>query len=173
MLRLYTRRNLLVGLLVYGIGDALAALLSGHVSVSRLLGMMLVGALVYGAEIPHYFGWVERTTRGLSSGNRLLVRTALALLYFNPLWVARHLLFIALFGSGTVDCHLLTLAWQSFVRALPLTICANVIIQNVISLPHRFLASALFSGFMAVCYPLLAAWLDRPTVLELDNTVTS
>jgi hypothetical protein len=157
--RLYTRRDLIVGLSIYGAGDAVAAMLAGQFSVVRAVGMALIGALVYGAEIPHYFRWVDGVTRHVATVRVAVLRTALALLYFNPLWVARHLLFIALFSGKPVDGFLVVLAAKSFITALPLTIGANLVIQNVISLPRRFLASALFSCLMAAFYPLLAGWL--------------
>lgn len=157
--RLYTRRDLIVGVSIYGTGDAAAAMLAGQFSVVRAVGMALIGALIYGAEIPHYFRWVDGVTRRVAPVRAAVLRTGLALLYFNPLWIARHLLFIALFSGQPVDALLVVLAAKSFTAALPLTIGANMVIQNVISLPRRFPASALFSCFMAAFYPLLADWL--------------
>ncbi len=155
---LYTRRDLLTGLLVYGSGDLIAALLTGGFSPLRLVGMGLVGALVYGLEIPHYFRWVAHHTAGQPGWQGRLLRTALAMLYFNPLWVARHLACIALFSqhADTLNLALLTTAQHSFLSAIPLTVSVNLLIQNRVPLPQRFLASALFSCFMAIYYPLVA-----------------
>jgi hypothetical protein len=39
------------------------------------------------------------------------------------------------------------------------SLAANYLIQNRISVSRRFMASAVFSGIMAVSYALSAAWL--------------
>lgn len=157
---LYQPRDLLTGLLIYGCGDLIAALLTGQFSVSRLLGMSAVGALVYGLEIPHYFRWVARYTAGTPSWRGIALRTLLAMLYFNPLWVARHLAFIALVSGNIeqISLNILSIALHSFLTAIPITVIANFTIQNRVPLTHRFMASALFSCFMAIYYPLVARW---------------
>lgn len=157
--QLYTKRDLVTGLFIYGVGDAIAALLSDAFSTQRLLGMALVGALLYGLEIPRYFHWVANKTRALSKTKGALARTLLAMLYFNPLWVARHLAFITLLNGESLSSSLPSLALQSFLSAMPITITANMLIQNVVPLKNRFIASALFSCCMAIYYPLVALWL--------------
>ena len=169
--KLYSGKNIITGMLIYGVGDTIAALLAGEFVLSRLLGMSFVGALIYSVEIPHYFRWVEkRTAKGvdievsrlgselfLSSIPRSLFKTFLALLYFNPLWIMRHFLFIALFTGEihSIFFSLFSIALNSFLIAIPVTITANFIIQNIIELKHRFIASALFSCAMAIYYPLM------------------
>jgi len=155
---LYTRRDLLTELVIYGSGDAIAALLTDQFSLQRAFGMALIGALLYGLEIPHYFRWVARVATPHSRGRAILIRTGLAMLYFNPLWVARHLALIALLQGriDTIDLALLLTATQSFLSAIPITVSANLLIQNVVPLHYRFLGSALFSCFMAIYYPLVA-----------------
>lgn len=159
-MRLYTSRDLLTGLLIYGIGDLTASLLTDELSLLRAVGMALVGTCLYGLEIPHYFRWVERQTRGLSGAKLVASKTALAMLYFNPLWVVRHLAIISWLNGENFELVILPIALKSFVSALPLTIVANIVIQNLIALKYRFMASALFSCFMAITYPLLAAWFE-------------
>ena len=168
-------------MLIYGVGDTIAALLSGEFVLLRLIGMSLVGALIYGAEIPHYFRWVDEKTQDhkaqekhlkSSEGKRenlpvlrqywkrSLHRTLLAMLYFNPLWVTRHLVFIAFF-SGVVDSISLSLfyvALHSFLIAIPITATTNLFIQNIIPLTYRFMASAFFSCSMAIYYPLMSSF---------------
>lgn len=85
-----------------------------------------------------------------------LLRTGLAILYFNPLWIARHLLFIQIFSGnwGGISFNLLKLGLYSFLVNIPIAFMANYVIQNRISLKWRFLASAVFSSLMAVYYAL-------------------
>ena len=170
-------------MLIYGVGDTIAALLSGEFFLLRLIGMSFVGALIYGAEIPNYFRWVEKATQDhkyqeknlkSSEGKRKgfsllrqpwqgsLHRTLLAMLYFNPLWVMRHLVFIALFNgavdSVSVSLSLFYVALHSFLIAIPITATANLFIQNIIPLTYRFMASAFFSCSMAIYYPLMSSF---------------
>ena len=83
-----------------------------------------------------------------------LIKTGLAILYFNPLWIARHLLFIQLFSGQwhAISWDILRIASWSFLVNIPLSLIANYLIQNMINLKYRFMASALFSAFMAVWY---------------------
>lgn len=155
----YTKRNLITGLLIYGTGDAIAALISGEFVITRFLGMAIIGALLYGLEIPHYFQWVATRTSGLKKWQAVVLRTLLAMLYFNPLWVSRHLCFIAWLSGGMVTWEILSIGLKSFISAMPITVLANFIIQNTIVLRYRFLASALFSCFMAIFYPVIAGLL--------------
>lgn len=160
MLR-YRSREVLTGLLIYGTGDTLAALLVGEASWIRALGMSLTGALLYGLEIPNYFRWVARRTHARSGLPGAALRTGLAMLYFNPLWVARHLALIHLFSGDpeALAWPLLAVAAQSFLAAIPVTVSANFLIQNLVPLRLRFAASATFSCAMAMYYPLVARWL--------------
>lgn len=149
------------GVWVYGAGDALAAWIRGEFSWLRLLGMAVVGGSVYALEIPAYFRWIDRKVPPQSgSPKTLLRRTLLALLYFNPLWIARHLLFIACFAGRwqAVDIGLLWIASLSFAANLPVSFIANYLIQNQVPPRWRFVASALFSSAMAVYYALSEAW---------------
>lgn len=154
---MYQKRHLITGFLVYGSGDLVASLLTHDFSFGRVLGMSCVGALWYGLEIPHYFRWLDqRSARPFIIPDAVL-RPLLATLYFNPLWVARHLMLIMLFsGDGeNISWDIFDTAVQLFLNAMPLALVANVVIQNVVPLSQRFLASALFSCFMAVFYPLV------------------
>ncbi|MBP7461777.1 MAG: hypothetical protein KBA26_10850 [Candidatus Delongbacteria bacterium] len=153
---LYSRINIIKGGLVYGIGDTIAALITHHFSLTRCLGVVLVGATLYALEIPNYFRWIDQRTRPLPSVRRGLARTMLALLYFNPIWITRHLVLINLF-SGQRPVYSLALvgvAVQSFLWNIPISLTANFLIQNKVIRRRRFLASALFSASMAVYYAL-------------------
>jgi len=118
--------------------------------------MMLVGATFYAIEIPNYFDWIVKKTHDLKGLKATLTKTCLAVLYFNPLWIARHLLFIKVFSGEfeAIGLNLLEIAFWSFVVNIPISFVANYIIQNRFKLKWRFLGSALFSAFMAIYYAL-------------------
>lgn len=118
--------------------------------------MVIVGATVYAFEIPNYFDWIVKKTEHLKVLKATLTKTGLAILYFNPLWIARHLLFIKLF-SGQLEAigfNLLEIAFWSFLVNIPISFVANYIIQNRFKLKWRFLGSAIFSAVMAIYYAL-------------------
>jgi len=85
-----------------------------------------------------------------------LTKTGLAIAYFNPLWIARHLFFIKLFSGqfGALNWHIFNVALISFVVNIPISFIANFIIQTKTALKWRFLASAIFSALMAIYYAL-------------------
>ncbi|WP_223827519.1 hypothetical protein [Hymenobacter armeniacus] len=151
------------GFLIYAAGDTAAALLLQQFSWLRLLGMALVGGLLYSTEVPAYFRWLDARvpTRPDGSQLRKTGRAALTLLYFNPLWIARHYVFLGVFGGAaeTVSLALLPVAGRSFLLNAPVSLAANYYIQNRVATGRRFMASAVFSGIMAVSYALSAAWL--------------
>lgn len=156
----YERNNIIKGGIIYATGDTIAALILDEFLWTRLLGMMIIGMTVYAFEIPNYFKWIDKKTKGLEGLKLSLSKTALAILYFNPLWIARHLVFIKLV-SGQFDAiswNILNIALLSFAVNIPISFIANLIIQNKIPLKGRFVASAIFSGLMAIYYALSATW---------------
>lgn len=152
----YRKANILKGAIIYSAGDSIAALLLDEFSIYRLLGMMLVGATVYAFEIPNYFDWIVRKTEHLKGIKATMTKTGLAILYFNPLWVARHLLFIKLFSGrfGDINFGLLKIAFWSFLANILISFAANYLIQNRFKMKWRFLGSAIFSALMAIYYAL-------------------
>ena len=156
-------RDIVRGLLIYAAGDTAAALLLHEFSWSRLLGMALIGGLLYSVEVPAYFRWIDRRlpADAQASRGRKWGRASLSLLYFNPLWIARHFVFLRLCGGHPeqITLDLLPLATRSFLLNAPASLLVNYYIQNRVSPEWRFVASALFSGIMAVYYALSAAWL--------------
>jgi len=154
-------RNHLRGLLIYTAGDTTAALLLHQFSWGRLLGMALVGGTLYALEVPAYFRWIDCRVPPAPHPGQRLRRAALSLLYFNPLWIARHLLFIQVFSGRweQVSWGLLAVASGSFLMNVPVSFTANYLIQNHVPPRWRFVVSALFSGLMAVYYALSAVWL--------------
>ncbi len=121
-----------------------------------MLGMMLIGGTVYAFEIPNYFRWIDTKTAGMTGFRGSLSRAGLAILYFNPLWITRHLLFIQILqGSwSSINLNLLRLGFYSFIVNVPVAFTANYVIQNRVPLKWRFFSSAVFSSLMAVYYAL-------------------
>ncbi len=153
---IYTKKNIIKGAIIYSLGDAVASLFLHEFSITRLLGMLFIGATVYAFEIPNVFIWIDKKTENLKGVKKTLTKTLLAILYFNPFWIARHLFFIKLFSLQTeqINSSLLQIAWWSFLFNIPISFTANYLIQNKIKLENRFLASAIFSGLMAIYYAL-------------------
>lgn len=132
-----TFENALRGMAIYGGGDALAALILGEFSIARLFGIALVGGVVFGWEVLNWFRWIDRRTSAGGGSRAALMRTAaLAMVYFNPLWIARHLAFIALFSGDwqALGWGLIGTGTWSFIGISPLALVANWLIQNRLAL---------------------------------------
>jgi len=155
----YSAKDILRGALIYVSGDTVASLILHEFMWGRFFGIMLIGATVYAFEIPNYFRWIDSKVKSMEGFRQSLVKTGLAILYFNPLWIARHLFFILLFSGQfhTVTWDILRIASWSFLVNIPLSIIANYLIQNKINLRFRFMASAVFSALMAIWYALSKA----------------
>ncbi len=156
----FSKKDSITGLFVYTLGDTIATLINGDFHWSRVLGMALIGASIYAFEIPNYFRWIERFVTTQNKFKRQAAKTFWSLAFFNPIWIARHLFFIYLFTGmyDTINLSIFRIALSSFLMGIPISITGNYIIQNLISLKYRFLASAIFSGLMAVYYALSAVW---------------
>ncbi|MBT3242233.1 MAG: hypothetical protein HN352_03720 [Bacteroidetes bacterium] len=152
----YSKHNILRGAIIYASGDTIAAFILDEFSILRLLGMVMIGATFYAFEIPNYFAWIDKKTQSFTGWKLQLYKTSLAILYFNPLWISRHLLFIILLTgqSAELSWDLIRIGALSFLVNIPLSIIANYIIQNVIRLKWRFFSSAIFSALMAIYYAL-------------------
>ena len=148
----YTKKNILQGSIVFSIGDAIAAYLLGELTVFRYVGMMIIGGTVYAFEIPNYFKWISHRCADYTGYKWKTAKTLYALAYFNPLWIARHLLFLAFLNQSDISWSLVSVAFMSFLVNIPMALAGNYSIQNFVSLPNRFLASAIFSGIMAIYY---------------------
>lgn len=118
--------------------------------------MVFVGATIYAFEIPNYFAWIDKKTISFNGIKKTLIKTILAIAYFNPLWIFRHLAFIKLFSDNhdQINAYLLTIALWSFLANIPISFIANYLIQNKVKLDWRFLASAIFSAITAIYYAL-------------------
>jgi hypothetical protein len=152
----YTASNIVRGIFIYASGDTVAAILLHEFTLCRLLGLALVGATFYAFEIPNYFNWIENKVKSFTGFKLSAYKTGLAILYFNPLWIARHLFFIRVFSGhfNELSWDLIRIASWSFLMNIPISLIANYIIQNKISLKWRFFSSAVFSALMAIYYAL-------------------
>ena len=142
------------GLSIYTVGDTIAAIVIGEFAWSRVIGMMIIGGTLYALEIPNYFRWIDRKAEKDESMRNALVRTVLAMAYFNPLWIARHLCLIKIISLqfGDINWGLMQVGLWSFLVNIPVTFAANYFIQNKLLYQWRFAGSAVFSALMAVYY---------------------
>ena len=152
----YRKSDILRGALIYSSGDTVAALILNEFSIYRMIGIIIIGATFYAFEIPNYFSWIDRKLGNEKGNTKSLKRTVLALLYFNPLWIARHLFFINLFKGNLVSLNLslVVIGIYSFILNIPISFIMNYLIQNKVKLKWRFTASAIFSALMAIYYAL-------------------
>ena len=154
-MKLLTIKDAFYGGLIYSAGDTLATLISNDFYYPRMLAMLLLGATLYAIEIPAYFRWLDRyfNQPGYSSA---IKRMFMAAAFFNPLWIARHLVFINIFSDQwhNISLHLLSIATSSFIYCLPVALPVNFLIQNSIPLSWRFFASSVFSAFMAIYFSM-------------------
>lgn len=171
-----TIATLLVGWFLYPVGDLIGQLIMGHVSIARLVAVALVGGLLYRFEVPAWFRFIDgiRVTR-TNGPLRLFARSdqkpaplnwvgrmLMAMLYFNPLWIARHLFIIMVvtapsFGAiawGSTLAAALSLGLASFVTNLPISLIGNYIVQQRLSPQNRFIGSATLSGVMVIKYAI-------------------
>ena len=153
---------MLRGAIIYASGDIIAAIVQSEFMWPRLLGMMAVGATFYAFEIPYYFAWIEQKVNDKTGFTNSLRKTSMAMLYFNPLWIARHLLFISLFSGQfeNINLSLITIATWSFIFNIPISLMGNNIIQNLMPLKWRFISSAIFSALLAVYYAMSMVWFN-------------
>ena len=156
----YKLSTIIRGSLIYAAGDTAAAIITDEWSWIRLLGILFVSATFYSVEIPNYFNWIDKKMSHSASLKDRLIKASLAMIYFNPLWIARHMLFIKLFMGQTdqIGWNILEAGAISFAINIPISLAVNYGIQNKVALEHRFIVSALFSGVMAVYYSLSAVW---------------
>jgi hypothetical protein len=142
------------------IGDSIASLMGNEFSYFRAVCIFAIGAVLYAFEIQWYFKWIEEFIIRYQGLKRNILKTFLALIYFNPLWIARHLCFIYIISGkiNQISFHLFKIALISFLINIPISIIANYIIQNKISYKYHFWGSAIFSGLMAIYYSMSIKW---------------
>lgn len=155
-------KNQIRGLLIYPAGDAIAQVILGDLNLIRVLVLSLVGGFIYSFEIGKWFAYIQEKFK------KPIVKTLLAVLYFNPIWVARHFIFIELainpqvfFNTDTLADKLISILYlslKSFAGGILFSFIANYLIQNKVALNYRFLLSAMFSALMSIYYALSKAW---------------
>jgi len=147
--------NVITGAILFATGDSIGSLLTDDFLYQRLLGMMVIGGTLYAWEIPTYFAHLQLRFNQEGIPNALK-RTLSAGLFFNPLWIARHFVFIKVFSGQwqTIDWDILMIATESFVIAFPFSLLANYLIQNVILLRWRFLVSSIYSALTVIYFAL-------------------
>lgn len=156
-------------MLIYTIGDSIASLITAQFSVERSLGIMLIGGTIYALEIPHYFRWIDKFIVSKPGLTTTFKRALLAMAYFNPLWIARHLFFINFFSGNwdAISWSLLETGTLSFTANIPLSLCGNYIIQNKLPFKWRFVGSGIFSGILAIYYALSEVWFGNVRLMEI------
>ncbi len=174
-------RNIVEGFLVYGLGDLVAQIFLGTPSLIRTLGIGFIGGTVYALEVPLWFRLIEGTCCQASDKIRACKmfkepnqdnvcyldykgRTLMAMSYFNPLWIARHMFFLSLLNAISaglvfaspfrVFWYLIPVAAKSFLFCIPVTVIGNYIVQNRISMRFRLIASAILSAICVFWYAL-------------------
>ena len=152
---LLSAKDSITGGVTYALGDTIAVLITGEFQFYRLLGMLMLGSTLYAIEIPAYFRWLDQRYQRSGLVNAVK-RMGMTVAFFNPLWIARHLLFIKLFAGywESISWALLTIASYSFVSCLVVALPLNYLIQNCMPLTWRFFASSVFSGLLAIYFSL-------------------
>ncbi len=156
-----SRSDMIRGAIIYSIGDTIAQLIVHNFSYTRLLGIIFLGGIVYAFEIPNYLYWLNKKFSDNKFSTKILA-AVLFTLYFNPFWIARHILVLDFFqGSwGQINWHLLQIGWESFIYSVIFVVPFNYLIANVIPYRWRFISTGVFSGIMAIYYALSAVWFN-------------
>ena len=183
--RLSNLSNLLVGWLLYPAGDLIGQVVMKEPSLSRFLAIMLAGGLLYRLEIPAWFNYLERLSISKERVQRhpalallfsehldcmklnWLGRTTGSMLYFNPLWIARHIAIIMLATTPFPELSLKTLALtslttglKSFCTNLPIAFVGNYLLQQHVPLRYRFLGSAFLTTILTIKYAIEFRWFN-------------
>jgi hypothetical protein len=154
-MRLITVKDAVYGGLIYCAGDTVATLISGTFYYPRMLSVLLLGASLYAIEIPAYFRWLNRRFNKSGYANSLK-RMFMVIAFFNPLWIARHIVFLKIFSGhwDSISVTILSIASLSFLYCLPVSLVINFLIQNTIPLSWRFIASSVYSAFLAIYFSM-------------------
>jgi hypothetical protein len=175
-----TKIDKLSGLIIYPLGDLIAQLIVGEVSILRLFFVTLLGRYIYAIETPKWFGFLaiwKRPTMPLGffgyfvapikDGVALnwLGKTLATTLWFNPLWIARHMLVLELANIVTGKTsfmaflpHAISLGSVSFVMQFPVAVVVNYIIICRLNDNSRFIWASIFSGALAIYYAIMRVY---------------
>jgi len=155
-------KNQIRGLIIYPLGDGIAQLILGEINYWRIGILAIAGCFLYSFEIGKWFGYIDKKFKNP------FLKTCLAVAYFNPLWIARHFLFIELAIHPQLFTNIndfkqlllnvIGLGTRSFIGAILISLPANYLIQNKAPLKNRFLLSATFSALMGIYYAMSKVW---------------
>lgn len=168
-----------VGWVLYPVGDLAGQIIMGQFSIIRFCVLAVVGGIIYRWEIPRWFGYIEKVRFTAQSKEKYpgfsliltesddkfaltwLGKAICAALFFNPLWIARHLIFIscALTPLAQIDFFQLVgstlkVGTISFFTNLPIALIGNYIIQKHLPLKFRFLGSAVLTTILNAKYAI-------------------
>lgn len=166
-------RNRIVGWTIYALGDLVAQIITGDIELRRMVVLAFAGGMIYRFEVPWWFEeldsfeagplWRERFRFFFNDDGSLnaLGRTLGSMLYFNPLWIARHMLFIRLAVDpqsvahfGRTLAEVLALGAKSFIVNLPISLIGTYNVQMHVPLSWRFVAGSGLSAVLAIAYAL-------------------
>jgi hypothetical protein len=170
--------NTVIACLLYPIGDLIGQLLLGDFNLERTICIALVGSLLYRFEVPAWFRFIDQLRVSDKNQKRFallfsqsepdnhplnwLGRTIGSMLYFNPLWIARHV-FIIYMSTHHMQLNMAPLAavghfiltgLKAFLTNMPISIIGNYIIQQKLKPQQRFLGSATLSGIFSITYAI-------------------
>lgn len=173
------------GWVLYPLGDIVGQIIMDDVNPVRYIAVMIAGGIIYRFEIPRWFHFLDSFRLSIDAGHRFpplrrlvheddtglrlnwLGKTLGAALYFNPLWIARHLFFIkvaTLVGPDMnwytdVDYIAIIIASLksgtiSFLTNLPIALIGNYLIQEHMNLRYRFVGSAALTTVLNAKYAI-------------------
>jgi len=151
------KKDVFWGGVLFAIGDTIAALILDQFTVLRLIGMFVIGATVYAFEIPNFFKWIERKTAEKYKGvKRKIFKTLAVVIFFNPIWIFRHSVFIYLLLGRfqLINASLFQASVVAFLYNMPVSFFGNYFIQNKLELKWRFIVNAIFSALLTTYYSL-------------------
>jgi len=162
-------------ILLFPIGDLIAQTILGEFNFYRLIAIMALAVCFYQWETPMFFKFLDKYKTNwnlqkfiflkplFTEENKLSWsgRTFGALLFFNPIWVARHIYVISLgekHFNFVISIHdiisSLSIGTKSFIATLPIALIGNYIVQAKLPLKHRFLGSVILTSVFAIVYAL-------------------
>ncbi len=171
--------RLLISWTLYPISDLIGQLIANQFNFSRVLVLALVGGLVYQREIPSWFRQLSdlqinpnllgfRFLHHFIEKDKFLARlnglgrTVGSICYFNPLWIARHMVFISLATTswkelvpGAVLFSAIGAGTATFLVNLPLALFGNYLIQDKLPLRLRYFGSIILSATMSIIYAIV------------------
>lgn len=157
---IYTKKDIFWGGVLLVLSDGIAAIATDQLTLTRVVGMFIIGSTLYAFEIPNFFVWIEKiTSKHLEGFKRKFVKTIAVVIFFNPIWIFRHfaIIYILLGDFELINQQLFLTASVSYLFNIPISIAGNYIIQNKLPLDWRFVGSSVFSVIMTIYYSLSPA----------------